>query len=284
MVEANSINASTFLMTDPTQEDERHTIFKLNKQTKRADKITNDEFDFRSHSTVQDGTELYSISFKNCAVHKHTNLSGGNAMVKTHIATLNKRRGFHTATLYNRQGIFIIGGNDGPRRYDSVHWLDLQTKRFTDAPSLNHARSGHSTAIHNGVIYVVGGFDGNIWLDTIESLNVQANETSWNIFTVPGFTARSYPLVCPLNENELLVAGGYDGTECKNDIFELCPTTKSADTLAAISPFGFECYNQATSTAHGEVFALVLGSDGYEHFIHFSSRTRKLSSVKSFTE
>ena len=245
MVEANPINNVQFMMTDPTHEDYAKTIFRLNKGNKQGTQLSNDEFDFRSHSTIQDGNDLYAISYRGCVCYKFTNITGGRAVVKTKIFNLNKKRGFHTSTLIDRAGIYLIGGNDGPRRFPSVYYLDLGTKQVSDGPELNQARSGHSVGYLNGVLYVVGGFDGQNWLDTIERLNIGAGERSWNIFTVPGFTARSYPLVCALNENELLIAGGYDGTEQKTDILELDPMNKSADVLPAPAALSFECYNQA---------------------------------------
>ena len=67
----------------------------------------------------------------------------------------------------------------------------------------------HSSAMLGGVIYVFFGYHYDSHVETIERLNVAANETNWIYLSIPGLSTRWLPLVAPLNDSELLVAGGY---------------------------------------------------------------------------
>ena len=93
-------------------------------------------------------------------------------------------------------------------------------------------------------MYVVGGFDGKNYLDTIESLDLNAEESAWSIFTVAGFKGRYNAMVCALYENDplLLVSGGFSGTYL-SDAIVLNLQSKASRVFVAQSDLGFTCYD-----------------------------------------
>lgn len=103
--------------------------------------------------------------------------------------------------------MIIISGHDGSNFIDSVYQLNLTNKLFSEWPSLLQPRSEHSSVILGRILYVFCGYNSG-YLDSIERLNVDTRD-EWTMFTIPGLSARTNPLVAPLNDTEVLVAGGH---------------------------------------------------------------------------
>ena len=93
----------------------------------------------------------------------------------------------------------------------SVYRFDLNKEEFDDnnPPSLNCGREDAASCVQNGKIYVVAGSDGDRSLNTIEVLDVAGNASEWTIFTLKNLTPRVFPVVCPLNDEKIIIAGGY---------------------------------------------------------------------------
>lgn len=43
---------------------------------------------------------------------------------------------------------------------------------------------------------------------SIERLNVVTNSSSWEIYQLPDYADRLYPMVSPINDGQILIAGG----------------------------------------------------------------------------
>ena len=224
------------------------------------------------------------MSWTEAAVHKYSNVRKGSLVVSNLIASLGQKRVMCTATIHASRWMYIIGGYDGNANTHAVHKLDLEEKRFADAPPrLNKARRSHGTTLIDGTIYVVGGLDGNETLDTIEKLPLTGPDKGafWTIFSVPGFTRRSSPIVSSLSNSELLVSGGYNGTDL-SDVVAINVKGMSSRTVIAESTFGFSCRNQAIVGEEGEIFALAWDKDLNVYAMHFSSSASTLQSIHCF--
>ena len=67
----------------------------------------------------------------------------------------------------------------------------------------------------------MGGTDGKNQIDSIERLDVQGGAEAWEILSLPGFTGREEMLVSTLNTNQILIAGGFNGTDLLSDVYIL---------------------------------------------------------------
>ena len=126
-------------------------------------------------------------------------------------------------TLLNKDSILIIGNEGGCDAPGLVHELNLSTKSLCESeedeedeygveglwPELEEGRNRHSTTVLGSSVYIFGGYNGETQLDSIESLDTIAR-ISWKKFTIRGFTARQATLVAPVNNSQILVAGGFD--------------------------------------------------------------------------
>ena len=165
-------------------------MFQINRSTRQCSQLTDEEFDFKEHLTIQEGEELFTIRESDCHVNKLSNIGVGSVN-KADIATLGQRREYCAAILYKSQFIFITGGHDGSHKTKCVHRLELSSREFIDAAPLNTGRSAHSMTVVGGTLYVVcGNDDSGLRLDSIEKLNFAEEESTWTQFTVQGLTAR----------------------------------------------------------------------------------------------
>lgn len=112
--------------------------------------------------------------------------------------------------------------------------LGLQYHQFTEYPKLNQARSDHGTTVIGSSIFVYGGEGkGHDALDTIERLNVEANE-DWSMFSIPGIGKRFGVLVCSPNDMSFVIAGGFSN-DYQSDVILVYPEFLTAGTVIAWS-------------------------------------------------
>uniref|UniRef100_A0A0D9UX50 DCD domain-containing protein n=1 Tax=Leersia perrieri TaxID=77586 RepID=A0A0D9UX50_9ORYZ len=84
---------------------------------------------------------------------------GGNKWIA--LPRLNRKKGFLAgATLNDR--IFAIGGGAGSRSFSEVEMFDPAVGKWMYSLSMQQPRLAPAAAELNGVLYVTGGFDGNI--------------------------------------------------------------------------------------------------------------------------
>ena len=92
----------------------------------------------------------------------------------------------------------------------NVYRFDIQANQFARAPKLNKARQRASSCMISGNLYTVGGWDSSEQgVESIERLNVKADAREWELFNINTISSRRELMVGPLNDREMLVAGGY---------------------------------------------------------------------------
>ncbi|XP_071964413.1 kelch-like protein 24 [Antedon mediterranea] len=111
--------------------------------------------------------------------------------------------------------IYITGGYDGNRTnpVPSVWRYDTQKDTWDTAPPLVLARYQHCSAVVAGKMYVVGGFDKNSKLNSVEYFSVETNK--WQLCP-PMKEAVAFPAVCGY-KRRLFVIGGLKQDDCVYD-------------------------------------------------------------------
>ena len=75
-----------------------------------------------------------------------------------------------------RQTVVVMGGRQqGEYVTNSVLVLNLANpnKQWREGPSMNKSRRGHAAVGCNGGVYVIGGYNGRLYLDCIERIDVK---------------------------------------------------------------------------------------------------------------
>ena len=141
-----------------------------------------------------------------------------NGPVKRLIAYGEKRINFSIAAHKNMH-VYITGGNmEGYITYTAV-CFSLATHTLSIIKPMDHHRQSHGSITIADNLYVIGGYDGSIYLDSIEVLNLTKRWYTWETLITPSFTSRSDALVTKLNSNQLLICGGRVGNIRLPDVF-----------------------------------------------------------------
>jgi len=142
----------------------------------------------------------------------------------TELPNMSIPRMRHTASYMEALGrIIIVGGfqggghpslfrhfmGDGNISLSSCEFFDVETERFTEAPSLETGRFWHNThLLPNGSLLVMGGL--NVTSGTLSSCELFDGK-GWRVFpSLPIPLARFASCVYP--DGSILVAGGHNGT------------------------------------------------------------------------
>lgn len=85
----------------------------------------------------------------------------------------------------------------------------LQANSWSKGPNLKVARHVHGSTILNEKLYVFAGMDEtDQCINSLEVLELNAVSKAWTLLVLEIIPARACPLICPINEKELLIMGG----------------------------------------------------------------------------
>lgn len=113
--------------------------------------------------------------------------------------------------------VYAIGGRQSVDGLPSSTAELYQSQVWTKLPNLNHPRESISVVANRSKVFVVGGFDGQRRIDTIERLDSGEWTTlPWTLIGPRQMTGLAF-----LGEDVLVVAGGQDGAEDRTEVFQL---------------------------------------------------------------
>ncbi|GMS90092.1 hypothetical protein PENTCL1PPCAC_12267 [Pristionchus entomophagus] len=106
--------------------------------------------------------------------------------------------------------IFVMGGlttSTRPQPRSQVEVYDAVTDAWTPCKPMTTVRSRIGMAVHERMIYAVGGFDGKDRLDLCEIFDTESNEWS----TLPPLHRKRSAMATATLDGIIYVCGGYDG-------------------------------------------------------------------------
>lgn len=87
-------------------------------------------------------------------------------------------RGYHTATLVNKNKLVVFGGSDGQDCFSDVHLLNTDTHEWTRLKVPNSfPRLAHSATAVGSMIFVFGGHDGLSYVNELSILDFSKGST-----------------------------------------------------------------------------------------------------------
>lgn len=169
------------------------------------------------------------------------------------------------ASSSNASHVFIAGGNTIAREdyrgqgycSNSVYQSSGLANDWVELPPMPSKRDGCRAVVVDNTLYVLGGFDGSKYLDTVEAINLNAESPEWQ--TLPSMrTPRGYFGISRLRDT-IYVFAGYTGDD-KNGV-----ALNSAEEYIIASnkwkelPTMEQCRRACTATLLAERFHVVVG-------------------------
>ncbi|KAK0422893.1 hypothetical protein QR680_007850 [Steinernema hermaphroditum] len=187
---------------------------------------------------------------------------------------MNKRRP-HTKD----EVLFAVGGWCNGDAIASVERMDPTTGEWRLSQPMGKRRCGVGVAVVEGMLYAVGGHDGQSYLNSVERYDCRENV--WLQDVAPTSTCRTSVGVTVL-EGHLYAVGGQDGISCLNVVEKYDPRT---NTWTKVAPMGSRRLGVSVSVLNGYIYA-VGGSDGQSPLNsveRYDPRTNKWTPVKAMS-
>mgnify|MGYP002620632464 CR=1 FL=1 len=193
---------------------------------------------------------------------------------------LPSRRAAHTFNMINGK-LYLYGGTDGDRIYDSIHILDPSTMTW-DTPQTtgDHpgARFNHASCVEGGVLYIHGGQSNGYWHSDLYMF--EPEQLKWTRILSSGDVPE--PREChgmAKIGSFIYVFGGSNGTTTFGDMNVLNLDTGRWKTLNAVGPeprehFAYTVWDDIILIYGGE------GSKYYQDLWAFIPKTNQWEKLK----
>ena len=171
---------------------------------------------------------------------------GGAFCVWRVVKEVLKREDRHPGDLIATGGIVW-----GQGAVNTVMSLDLVTKRYTTLAPMNTIRFDHVTAVVDGKLYVMGGYNGHA-LSSVECLDLETWQWSQ---VAPMSTPRSAAGAAVLG-GKILVVGGRDDGDQDQDLSSVESFDPATGIWTAVPPMNTARSDHGVVSAQGKLFAV----------------------------
>lgn len=162
----------------------------------------------------------------------------------------------HKTEVLSRNTFMAIGGFDGKVSISKCEEYSVAEDKWTEAPALNRARYHAATALLNGLLYAIGGFDAQ---NDVEVLDL-AHKTAWNSVKVAkseiniGNSAAAFPV----SDSEIMILCGDFSTVA--GLYDLQKGSIKKHQLALGKDY--YCFNSVCKMHDG---MYIIGMNGHIH-------------------
>uniref|UniRef100_A0A8D0GZL9 Kelch like family member 18 n=1 Tax=Sphenodon punctatus TaxID=8508 RepID=A0A8D0GZL9_SPHPU len=160
--------------------------------------------------------------------------------------------------------IYAVGGLNSAAHFyagDSlnvVEVFDPIANHWEKCQPMTTARSRVGVAVVNGLLYAIGGYDGQLRLSTVEVYNPEAD--SWS--KVGTMNSKRSAMGTVVLDGQIYVCGGYDGNSSLNSVETYSPET---DKWTAVTPMSSNRSAAGVAVFEGRIFVSG-GHDGLQIF------------------
>ncbi|XP_057258841.1 kelch-like protein 18 isoform X3 [Pezoporus wallicus] len=133
--------------------------------------------------------------------------------------------------------IYAVGGLNSAANFyagDSlnvVEVFDPIANRWEKCQPMTTARSRVGVAVVNGLLYAIGGYDGQLRLSTVEVYNPEMD--SWS--KVESMNSKRSAMGTVVLDGQIYVCGGYDGNSSLNSVESYSPETNKWTVVTPMS-------------------------------------------------
>ncbi|NXS25896.1 KLH18 protein, partial [Pomatostomus ruficeps] len=128
--------------------------------------------------------------------------------------------------------IYAVGGlNSAGDSLNVVEVFDPIANRWEKCQPMATARSRVGVAVVNGLLYAIGGYDGQLRLSTVEVYNPDTD--SWS--KVESMNSKRSAMGTVVLDGQIYVCGGYDGNSSLNSVESYSPETNKWTPVTPMS-------------------------------------------------
>ncbi|KAM3822781.1 kelch-like protein 18 isoform 1-T1 [Vipera latastei] len=155
--------------------------------------------------------------------------------------------------------IYAVGGlNSAGDSLNVVEVFDPVANQWEKCQPMMTARSRVGVAVLNGLLYAIGGYDGQWRLSTVEVYNPETD--SWS--RVGSMNSKRSAMGTVVLDERIYVCGGYDGTSSLNSVEAYAPET---DQWTVVTPMSSNRSAAGVAVFEGRIFVSG-GHDGLQIF------------------
>jgi kelch-like protein 2/3 len=151
------------------------------------------------------------------------------------------------------KAILVIGGQ-APKAIRSVEKFDFAVQKWTTVAELNSRRCRCGVAVHNGLVYAVGGFDGSSRVRSVECYEVARDR--WSV--VESMNMRRSTLGAAVLNGCVYAVGGFDGSSGLDSVEKYDP---DLNIWTPVAPMSIRRSSVGVAVLNNLLFALG-GYDG----------------------
>ena len=173
----------------------------------------------------------------------------------------------------NAQTVVVLGGRQKNKNCtNSVLLLDLaeENKQWREGPPLKDKRRCHAAVVCSGGVYLIGGHNGDSFLDSVERIDVEAlcsgstaisTSNQWTTLNCRLSTARQGCSAVPVSNRYIVIIGGIINTNYLSSVDIIDTAVKSNHTVIAGPSMEAPRYGCASAVIGHRIY-VVGGSNG----------------------
>ncbi|CAJ0963152.1 unnamed protein product [Ranitomeya imitator] len=155
--------------------------------------------------------------------------------------------------------IYAVGGlNSAGDSLNLVEVFDPIANRWEKCQPMTTARSRVGVAVVNGLLYAIGGYDGQSRMSTVEAYNPESD--SWS--RVGSMNSKRSAMGTVVLDGQIYVCGGYDGSCSLNSVETYSPET---DKWSVVTPMSSNRGAAGVTVFEGRIYVSG-GHDGLQIF------------------
>uniref|UniRef100_A0A5F9DAB1 Kelch like family member 18 n=1 Tax=Oryctolagus cuniculus TaxID=9986 RepID=A0A5F9DAB1_RABIT len=144
--------------------------------------------------------------------------------------------------------IYAVGGlNSAGDSLNVVEVFDPIANRWEKCHPMTTARSRVGVAVVNGLLYAIGGYDGQLRLSTVEAYNPETD--TWT--RVGSMNSKRSAMGTVVLDGQIYVCGGYDGNSSLNSVETYSPET---DKWTVVTPMSSNRSAAGVTVFEGRIY------------------------------
>ena len=179
----------------------------------------------------------------------------------------------HTSVVHNGY-LYVKGGHSGSAPLSDVQYAPINADgtvgSWNTTTSFATARQGHTGVVHNGYLYVIGGYDISNFFNDVQYAPINADGTVGGWSTTTSFTNVRQGHTSVVHNGHLYVIGGHDQSSGSsvflNDV-QYAPISADGTVGSWSTTISFATARHAhTSVVYNEYLYLIGGYDESSRF------------------